>query len=147
MKLRLFVMAAVLACLAATAVADLSSEFIAWGQGPYQFLMTKEEAATWKTIRTDEEAKAFVDLFWARRDPTPTTPVNEYRLEVEGRIKYADQHLGAGEKVRGAMTDRGKTLVLYGPPKRMERSAEAKTPSFDLSGDLQRDQRDTANWI
>lgn len=147
MNLRLFVMAAVLACLSATAFADLSAEFIAWGQGPYQFLMTKEEAATWKTIRTDEAAKAFVALFWARRDPTPATPVNEYRLEAEGRIKYADEHLGAGEKVRGAMTDRGKTLLLYGPPKRMERSAEAKTPSFDLTGDLQRDQRDTANWV
>ncbi|MGZ5441655.1 MAG: GWxTD domain-containing protein [Thermoanaerobaculia bacterium] len=147
MKLRLFVMAAVLACLAATAVADLSSESIAWGQGPYQFLMTKEEAATWKTIQTDEAAKAFVDLFWARRDPTPTTPVNEYRLEIERRINEADQHLGAGEKVRGSMTDRGRTLLLYGTPKRMERSAEAKTPSFDMSGNLQRDQRDTANWV
>ncbi len=147
MRFPVIVMAAVLACLAATAVADLSPEFIAWGQGPYQFLMTKEEAATWKTIRTDEAAKAFVALFWARRDPTPTTPVNEYRLEVEGRIKYADEHLGAGEKVRGSMTDRGKTLLVYGTPKRMERSAEAKTPSFDLTGDLQRDQRESANWV
>ena len=99
MKLRMFVTAAVLVCLAATAIADLSPTFIEWGQGPHQFLMTKEEAATWKTLQTDAEAKAFVDLFWARRDPTPATPGNEYQLDIEGRIQSADKSLAGGERI------------------------------------------------
>lgn len=120
MKLRFSLTAALLVCLAATAVAQLSGESAAWGQGPYQFLLTKEEAATWKTLQNDADAKNFVALFWARRDPTPTTPANEYRADVEGRILYADENF-TGEKIRGSLTDRGKTLVLYGPPKRQQR--------------------------
>lgn len=147
MKLRLFGMATVMACLSVTALADLSAEFMAWRQGPYQFLMTKEEAATWKTIQTDEAAKAFVDLFWARRDPTPATPVNEYHAEVEGRIQAADKAFAEG-RIRGSMTDRGKALILYGQPKRMERSGGVDAPP--IANDEVRDARNeipTITWV
>jgi len=148
MKLRMFVTAAVLVCLAVTAIADLSPTFIEWAQGPYQFLMTKEEAATWKTLKTDAEAKAFIDLFWARRDPTPATPANEYRMEVEARIQNADKNLAGAERIKGSMTDRGKTFIIYGSPKRMERSGDARTPALtEENRDLQETQRETQNWI
>ncbi len=129
MKLRLFVTAGALVCLGATAFAQLSAENTAWGQGPYQFLMTKEEAAAWKNVKTDADAKAFVDLFWARRDPTPGTPANEYRMEIEGRIATADKNFGEG-RTRGSMTDRGKTFLLYGSPKHMERSGDPAQSSM-----------------
>lgn len=124
MKLRSFVTAALLVCLAATAVAQLSAENTAWGQGAYQFLMTKEEAAAWKAVKTDADAKAFIDLFWARRDPTPATPVNEYRNEIEGRIQYADKNF-AERRTKGSLTDRGRILVLHGAPKRMATTGPA----------------------
>ena len=127
MKLRLVVTAALLVCLAATALAAVSREYAEWGQGPYQFLMTKEEAAAWKAIQTDDAAKAFVDLFWAKRDPSPGTPVNEYRTEIEARIQAADKNFAEG-RVKGSMTDRGKALLLYGQPKRMERSGGIDAP-------------------
>ena len=146
MKLRMFVMAAALVCLAATAIADLSPAFVEWGQGPYQFLLTKQEAATWKSLKNDADAKAFVDLFWARRDPTPDTPANEYRMEVEGRIQYADKNLVAGEKIKGSMTDRGKAFILYGTPKRIERSAAAAPGLADANPEMD-PQRDRQNWI
>jgi GWxTD domain-containing protein len=133
MKLRLFMTAAVLACLAASAVAQLSSDYTAWGQGPYQFLMTKEEAAAWKNVKTDADAKAFVDLFWARRDPTPGTPANELRADVDTRIAFADKNFAEG-RTRGAMTERGRALVIYGAPKRMERSGSSAAPPA-MSGD------------
>lgn len=142
MKFRVFVTAAALACLAATAVADLSREFIAFGQGPLQFLLTKEEAAKWKTLTTDAEAKAFVDLFWARRDPTPDTPRNEYREEIEVRIAYADKTFNK-EKVVGSMTDRGRTLIVFGGPKRVDRTTlgQSRTSTMSTESSLQRDQR------
>lgn len=124
MKLRLFVTAGLLVCLAATAVAQLSAENTAWGQGAYQFLMTKEETAAWKAVRTDADAKAFIDLFWARRDPTPGTPANEYRNEVEGRIQYADKNF-AERRTKGSLTDRGRILVLHGAPKRVSATGPA----------------------
>lgn len=127
MRLRTFLAVAVLSCLATTALATLSNEHLQWGTGPMQFLLTKEEAATWKKILADgndEAAKAFIDLFWARRDPSPTTPRNEYREQIGARIRYADENLAGKEKVRGSMTDRGKALIVFGQPKRVERSAK-----------------------
>ena len=135
MKLRACVTAAVLVCFAATAVADLSREYREWALGPVQFLLTKEEAATWKTLGSDADAKAFVDLFWARRDPTPGTPRNEYRETIEARIKYADETF-TGETRAGSLTERGKAFLLYGTPKRSERAVpnrgEGGTSSTDL---------------
>ena len=127
MRLRMFLAVAALTCVATTALATLSNEHLQWGTGPMRFLLTKEEAATWKTILADgndEAAKAFIDLFWARRDPSPDTPRNEYREQIEARVRYADENLAGKEKVRGSMTDRGKALIVYGQPKRIERSAK-----------------------
>jgi GWxTD domain-containing protein len=123
MRLRTFLTALVVAGCAlsgATAYA-LSAEYLDWGRGPAQFLMTKEEAATWKGISTDDDAKAFVALFWARRDPTPASPRNEYREEFERRVAAADKNFPADKK-RGALTDRGKMLILFGQPKKIERT-------------------------
>ena len=130
MKFRLVLTAAVLACLTAA----LSAAEI----GPLQALLTKEEAAAWKNVKTDEEAKAFLDLFWARRDPTPGTPQNEYRDQIEARIKYADENFAEG-KTRGSLTDRGRIFLLYGAPKRATRTTDATGISPDA------DARDRAN--
>lgn len=116
MNLRLTLTAALLVCLAAPAFAQLSPEVVEWGKGPYQFLLTKEEAATWRSLQSDADARALVALFWARRDPTPATPANEYRAEIEGWIQYADANF-TSEGTRGSLTDRGKTIILYGRPK------------------------------
>lgn len=123
MRLRTFLTTLIVAGCAlsgATAYA-LSAEYLDWGRGPTQFLMTKDEAAKWKTITSDDEAKAFVALFWARRDPTPETPRNEYREEYERRVLAADKNFAADKK-RGALTDRGRVLILFGQPKKIERT-------------------------
>jgi GWxTD domain-containing protein len=120
MRLRIYLAAMAVATLALNAFA-LSAEYLEWGRGPAQFLMTKEETAKWKTIASDDEAKGFVALFWARRDPTPDTPRNEFREEYERRVASADKSF-ISDKKRGALSDRGKILILFGQPKKMERS-------------------------
>jgi GWxTD domain-containing protein len=120
MRLRTFLTAFAVAACALSAF-GLSAEFLDWGRGPAQFLMTKEEAAQWKTIAGDDEAKAFVALFWARRDPTPATPRNEFREEYERRVAAADKSFVTDTK-RGSMTDRGRILILFGQPKKIERT-------------------------
>jgi GWxTD domain-containing protein len=119
MKTRMFLAAAVAAI--ALSAFGLSADFIEWGRGPAHFLMTAEEAAQWKTISSDDEAKRFISLFWARRDPTPDTPMNEYRLEYEKRVATADKNF-ASETQRGALSDRGRALIIFGMPKKIERS-------------------------
>lgn len=128
MRLRTYLTAfAVVAC--AFGAYALSSEYLEWGRGPAQFLMTADETAKWKGISTDDDAKAFVALFWARRDPTAGTPRNEFREEFERRVVAADKNFPADRK-RGALTDRGKFLILFGQPKKIERTGGQRESSL-----------------
>jgi GWxTD domain-containing protein len=127
MKKLITLSAAALLC-AAGAFAALSSEYADWAKSPVQHLMTKQEASEWKAISTDAAAKDFVDLFWAKRDPSPATPRNEVREEFDRRVAYADEHF-AEKKLRGALTERGRALILFGAPKKIERSGSQRASS------------------
>ena len=112
------------AAFAAGAFAALSDANTQFGNGPAKFLMTKEEAAEWKTISTDAAAEQFINRFWARRDPTPGTPANEFRGEFEARVKYADDHFPEG-RTRGSLTDRGRVFLIMGSPTMVRRVTAA----------------------
>lgn len=121
-KLSMFAAIAILLC--ASAYGALSPKMLEWGDSPAKLLMTKEEAKQWKTLQTDEEAQAFIDLFWARRDPTPGTIRNEFREDFEARVLFADANFTTG-KERGAFSDRGRTFIYFGQPFRVSGKAGA----------------------
>ena len=146
MKIRATI-AATLVVAAASAFAAVPFEYLDWVNGPVQFIMSKDELAKFRTLQSGVEAKAFVELFWARRDPTPDTPRNEAKEQFDDRVAWADKNLKDGSRLRGAMTDRGKTWILYGQPKRIERASTQRSANFDLSGALQKDERFSDNWV
>src|SRR3954451_15340765 len=115
MRTRTLLAAVALLAFAGTALAALSPEKAKWGEGPVQFLMTKEEAAQWKALQSDADADAFVAVFWARRGGVAA------REDQEARWKYADEHFLAG-KMKGSMSDRGKILALFGVPAKVLRA-------------------------
>ncbi|HTR05024.1 MAG TPA: GWxTD domain-containing protein [Thermoanaerobaculia bacterium] len=86
-----------------------------WGDGAIRFFMTADEKADWQRLNGAAARAEFAVLFWQRRDPTPETPVNEYRDEIERRIQFADATFAQAEK-RGSETDRGMVFVVMGPP-------------------------------
>jgi len=104
---------------AAAAPADLSETYREWRSGPAQVLMTPAEEKAWQAVASDEEAETFVRLFWARRDPTVGTVLNEARRDFEQRVAYADETF-AEEDTRGSLTDRGRVFLLMGPPRRVQ---------------------------
>jgi GWxTD domain-containing protein len=63
----------------------------------------------------DAEKPAFIEEFWSRRDPDPTTEVNEFKDEYERRVDEAAR-LFRSESKPGWLTDRGRILILFGPP-------------------------------
>lgn len=69
----------------------------------------------------DASKPAFIEDFWKRRDPDPRTPENEFKDEYFKRIDQANR-LFIGEGLPGWQTDRGRVLILYGPP--TERSSQ-----------------------
>jgi len=90
-------------------------ELRGWSDSPVRYLLTDDERAAWKALSDDDQRRAFVTAFWARRDPTPGTEANEALDEYERRVADADR-LYAAEGGRGAFTDRGRIHILWGPP-------------------------------
>ena len=77
---------------------DTNLEF--WGKGPASHLMTKDEQKAWKKLKTQDEYKEFIAFFWAKRDPTPETPQNEFRDEMDRRVAFANDAFTSGRTVR-----------------------------------------------
>ena len=97
-----------------------------WNKSPeFSGLAVESEQKEWKKITSDEEAERFIQLFWAKRDPDLKTPVNEFKIVFDQRVKEADQLFGL-PKTRGALTERGKLYVLLGPPKTLQRVTGTK---------------------
>ena len=114
---------------AAAAFALVSGRYSDWADGPVRHLMTREEIKQWKAIQSDADAETFIDLFWAKRDPTPDTPRNEFREIFDQRVAFADENFGNATE-RGAMTDRGKVFILLGQPYTVQGSGSG--PNYRL---------------
>jgi len=79
-----------------------------------RFIITKEERQIFLRLPASERT-AFIEEFWAKRDPDPKTEENEYKKEYFSRIEKAN-HLFRGEGIPGWLTDRGRVYILLGPP-------------------------------
>lgn len=65
-----------------------------------------------------EGKRQFVLRFWASRDPTPGTPENEFREEIEARLAVIESRFRMGAEM-GAETPRGRIYLKYGKPDRL----------------------------
>ena len=81
-------------------------------------IMSGEEQAAFRALRTTGERDAFVAEFWRRRDPRPDTAANEFKDEYEHRIAYAKATFADPESAAtfGYQTDRGRWYVSFGAP-------------------------------
>ena len=65
-----------------------------------------------------EKRKRFAE-FWADRDPSPGTPLNEAMDEYYRRIDHANKRFRS--YAEGWLTDMGRVYIVYGPPDRVDR--------------------------
>jgi GWxTD domain-containing protein len=84
-------------------------------EGPTRWLMLPVELRQVQKLRTPREAVEFLDGFWRKRDPDPETPGNEVARTFYERVEAADRLYSEGA-TRGSLTDRGRALILLGPP-------------------------------
>jgi len=69
----------------------------------------------------DEEGmRRFLAEFWKRRDPDPTTEINEYKRIYFENLEYAEANYTNAFKA-GWRSDRGRVLLIYGKPDEIER--------------------------
>jgi len=55
------------------------------------------------------------ERFWARRDPVPATPINEFREAFFERVRIATEQFGEPGRP-GWRTDRGEVFIVLGRP-------------------------------
>ena len=104
--------------------ADLTNPFLgpdhsSWLIGPISRIATADEVKEYLALTDDAQAEAFIEKFWATRNPTPNRPGNALRIAFDQRAAQAD-HLFTEAGYRGRRTDRGTLFVLYGPPTKSE---------------------------
>jgi GWxTD domain-containing protein len=97
---------------------ELGKTYKKWLDEDVRWIITDEERAAFMQLSNDEERDQFIEAFWARRDPTPDTPENEFKEEHYRRIAYANEHFAAG--IPGWKTDRGRIYIMYGPADEIE---------------------------
>lgn len=105
-------------------LADLINPFLgpersAWLVGAASRLATPAETEAYLALRDDAAAEAFIDRFWAARDPSPDRPGNPVREAFEERSTEADRRYSEAG-FAGRRTDRGTIHILYGPPSKTE---------------------------
>jgi GWxTD domain-containing protein len=93
---------------------ELKGAYKTWLNQDVVWIITDEEAKSFKTLSNDEERDAFIEQFWLRRNPNPDSPENEFREEHYRRIAYANEHFAAGKP--GWKTDRGHIYISFGKP-------------------------------
>jgi GWxTD domain-containing protein len=89
------------------------------------YIATRDELKLFESLNLEGKA-AFQNDFWSRRDPDPSTSINEFELEHYKRFDYVESNFG---KFRGGQagwsTDMGRVYLLYGEPSDIERYPQA----------------------
>lgn len=128
--------------------AQSGSQLSEWAQGPVRWLLRPAE---WRELRRAEgpaNAVTFVESFWARRDPDPSQPGNAFRETFYKRVEAADL-LYSEEKTTGSLTDRGRALILLGPPSSLKiasKSALKWTPRGGRDRNVKVRELPTETW-
>jgi GWxTD domain-containing protein len=90
-----------------------------WLDQDVRWIITDEERAAYRMLQNDEERDYFIEAFWQRRNPTPKSLQNPYKVEHHQRIAYANEQFGA-VGIHGWETDRGRIYIMFGQPDQIE---------------------------
>jgi GWxTD domain-containing protein len=97
----------------------LGPQHTAWLVGAVSRLASPQEIQEYMALRDDQQAEAFIQSFWERRDPAPAKPGNALREAFDQRSANADR-LYSEAGYLGRRTDRGVVYVLFGPPAKVD---------------------------
>jgi GWxTD domain-containing protein len=117
----LLLAAAVVMASALQRRADLPDRYKTWLNEEVVYIITKTERRVFLELQTDRERDLFIEAFWKHRDPTPSSPENEFKTEHYRRIKYANGYLGRETPRPGWRTDRGRMYIILGEPLEIQR--------------------------
>jgi GWxTD domain-containing protein len=99
-----------------------------WVTEDVAYIIRDDERKAFKNLTTDPEREHFIEQFWLRRDPTPNTIENEFKIEHYRRIAYTNDRYGTSSGLPGWKTDRGRVYITYGPADEIETHPSLNDP-------------------
>ena len=109
---------------------------VKWFNKPFSLLIPADAIKLLKYIEKGTVIDSLLDFskdeyekvltnYWKKYDADSRTKFNPLMDEYYSRIDYAMKNFSALSEKNGAATDRGKTYIKYGTPKKIERSSSA----------------------
>lgn len=95
-----------------------------------QSIASSDELAAYGRLANARERDAFIERFWATRDPSPGTDANEFRDEYLRRVQFARSRFDASGGM-GFNTDRGRVHLMFGPPDSIE-TEQTRIDRFEI---------------
>jgi len=92
-----------------------------WLREEVVYIITSSEREVFLKLKTDRERDLFIDAFWKHRNPTPGAAENSFKIEHYRRLNYANTYYGRSSIKPGWQTDRGRTFIILGEPRDIER--------------------------
>lgn len=117
--------AVVMACSATPrgpAVGPAVRAELSWSDGPIRWLLLPQERRELAAAASRSAVNEFAERFWARRGPAAAS-------RFAARVADADRLYSDGV-VPGSLTDRGRALIVLGPPSHL-RSERRSAPAWD----------------
>jgi len=97
-----------------------------------------EEATLLRGLKDEKDRVVFQQIFWARRDPSPGTPVNEFEDNLRAVWASTDE-LFSYPNQKGSETGCGQVIALLGrPEERRDKSDVPRPSSVQFGGSLGR---------
>jgi GWxTD domain-containing protein len=86
-----------------------------------RYIATRAELKMWDELNLEGKGE-FLEDFWRKRDPDPTTPENEFKIEHYRRWNFVNAKFSRYQETNdGWQTDMGRIYVKYGEPDDIER--------------------------
>jgi len=92
-----------------------------WLEEVVPYIINDTEKEIFINLPSEIDRGKFIENFWRKRDPNPSTEKNEFKLEYYRRIALANKFFGSSA-IKGWRTDRGKIFILLGPPNEIQRN-------------------------
>jgi GWxTD domain-containing protein len=100
-----------------------------WLKEEVALIVLPEEKAEFEGLKTDADRDRFIELFWAKRDPSPGSRINEFRDEWMARLEHVNKTYAAGVGPKGWRSDMGKVYLIFGPPAQVQSGGGGARPA------------------
>lgn len=102
-----------------------------WLNQDVVYIIDDAERAAFEKLSSNEEREKFIEQFWQRRNPDPSSSTNAFKEEHYKRIAFANKHFATPSGTPGWQTDRGHIYIVYGPPDEID-SAAPSSPKIEV---------------